>query len=139
VQVYKVGLFQIGELLQQAVFGVRYDRAGRVITLIYNNAQLIFRESPSLTPGKGSPVRAWATVKCGGRAARVDRPLSAGQPTTIVWGSVPQATAIVTSNPKTACADTAAAVPAPCRFLLGCAAKGSRSSPATAPRALGRL
>jgi hypothetical protein len=73
------------------VFGVRYDHAGRVVSLLsdWNRLTIDGRSISIQTPLDQSELigqlKGWVPVRCGGVSGLMDHPLSHHVPRTVVW------------------------------------------------------
>jgi len=98
-----------------AIFAVGFDRAGRVDTLLDNSFRLRVRgESATTTPRAGSRLRSWRSYGCAGLHVLANRRPVRGRAATMILplaSLIP--TAVVSSDPQSACAAAAATAPAP--------------------------
>jgi hypothetical protein len=109
------------------ILDVVYGPDGRASSLIYNGSASIDRETLRLPPPPRSFAAHWPSVTCGGHEARGDHPLRTGRATTIVWASADHPSAIVTDDPRAACAVAAALAPTGCGIGEPC---GTVATPA---------
>ncbi len=80
------------------VFGVRYDHAGRVVSLLSDwnmltiDGRSISIQTPLDQSGLIGQLKGWVPVRCGGVSGLMDHPLSRHVPRTVVWMVGEQAT-----------------------------------------------